>query len=79
MPNAMEQRTTQRTTLGGSRDGVGIEGDYDVPPQSLKRASVTHTTCTWKREERCYGIEVNDHANKEAAWSCRLLEGSIGD
>ena len=74
MPNAMGQRTT----LGESRDGVGIEGKYDVPPQPLKRASVTHTTCSWQREERYYDIEVNGHANKEAAWLGSLLEGSAG-
>lgn len=67
MPNALGQRTT----LGESCDTVIVERNYDVPPQSLKRASVTHrksyTTCPWKREERYDDIEVNGHVNKEAA------------
>ena len=68
MPNALGQRTT----LGGSCDAVIVERNcYDVPPQSLKRASVTHsksyTTYPWKREERYDDIEVNGLVNKEAA------------
>ena len=58
-------------TLAESNEGRVVEGNYYLPPQSIKREhlqpSTTHTTCPWKGEASYYDIVVDGKVNKDAA------------
>ncbi|MCS4433015.1 DUF427 domain-containing protein [Aquiflexum gelatinilyticum] len=58
--------------LAESDKTIQIEGNHYFPADSIKKeffkSSITHSTCPWKGIASYYTIEVDDEANKDAAW-----------
>ena len=60
-------------TVAESDETIVVEGNHYFPPESVNRTylkkSETHTTCPWKGQASYFDIQVNDHVNRDAAWT----------
>jgi uncharacterized protein (DUF427 family) len=58
--------------IAESDDTVVVENNHYFPEDSVKKEflkpSQTSTVCPWKGTASYYTIEVNNSANKDAAW-----------
>lgn len=74
--------------IAESDDTVVVENNHYFPEDSVKKEflkpSATNTVCAWKGTASYYTIEVNNSANKDAAWyypnpssAAKEIEGRI--
>ncbi len=68
----MAKAIWEDATLAESSQTVEIEGNQDVPPDSVKQEffqpSTHHTTCGWKGEASYYHLDAAGKTNENAAW-----------
>jgi uncharacterized protein (DUF427 family) len=62
----------KNTVIAESNETVVIEGNHYFPAESVDNGLLTDSDttshCPWKGTANYYNIEVNDEANKDAAW-----------
>jgi uncharacterized protein (DUF427 family) len=60
------------TVIAESNDTVVVEGNHYFPVDSIKsdlfKPSHTTTVCPWKGTASYYTLDVDGHANPDAAW-----------
>ena len=68
----MPQARWNGAVIAESNDCKTVEGNYDFPPEALKREFVqpssTHTVCSWKGTASYYDVVVEGQINRDACW-----------